>query len=111
MEKLGQQLQAALASGISPELTSLVITTSNPKRLQELFRQASAHLLEAHRNTLQRPYSMAARAERDRGKALLDLVRARIGTNGARKPSVERMMAMLQAQKPAVNLVEIRRVA
>lgn len=110
MEKLGQQLQTALAHDIPAELTALVVTTSNPKRLQELFRQVSAGLLEAHRNALMRPSSVAAKAQRERSKALLDLVRARIGTNGIRKPSIEKMMAML-ATKPPDNLVEIRRVA
>ena len=41
MKKLGQLLQDALSVDIPAELATLIITTSNTKRLQETFQQAS----------------------------------------------------------------------
>lgn len=110
MKRLGQQLQTALSADIPAELAALIVTTSNPKRLQDLFQQASKRLLGAHQNALQRPHSAIARHERLRSKALLDLVRARIAAIGCRKPSVDKMLALLN-RLPPENVVEIRKAA
>ena len=110
MKKLGHQLQTAFSLDLPAELLANIVSTSHPKRLQELFRQASTRLLKTHRDALQRPASAAAHKERQRSKALLDLVRARIAAIGSRKPSVDKMLALMDG-KPPKNVVEIRKAA
>ena len=103
-------MQIALALDLPAELLANIATTNHPKRLQELFRNASGRLLQAHRDALQRPSSAAAGKERLRSKALLDLIRARIAAIGCRKPSVDKMLALMDA-KPQRNVVDIRKAA
>ena len=110
MNKLGHQLQIALTLDLPAELLAHVVMTSHPKRLQELFRRSSARLLKAHQDVVQRPLSAAANKERSRSKALLDLVRARSAAIGARKPSVEKMLLLMDAKAPK-NVVAIRKAA
>lgn len=110
MKKLGQQLQTALALDIPAELVALVITTSNPKRLRELFCKASIRLLEAHRDVLQHPNSAGASFARVRSKALLDLVRARIAAIGVRKPTADRILGLMDQHAPG-NVIDIRKAA
>lgn len=109
MYKLGQQLQATLVLGIAPELVASIVTTSNPKRLQALFIEASERLLAAHQDVRQRPGSVVAAQQRLRRKMLVDLVRARMAIVGHRKPTVERLMQMLQ--RVPENVVNLRKVA
>jgi len=110
MKKLGQQLQIALTLDLPAELIAIIGTTSHPKRLKDLFRKASERLLIAHRAALQRPSSPVASKERLRHKALLDLIRARISAVGSRKPSVEKMLTLMDA-RPSKNVIEIRKAA
>ena len=110
MKKLGEQLHSALACDTPAELVALVVTTNHPKRLQELFTSASQRLLEAHRAVLQWPNSQDARYQRTRSKALLDLVRARIAAVGWRKPSVGKMLSLLDSTSPP-NVIDIRQAA
>ena len=110
MKRLGQQLPIALARDLPTELIAIVVATSHPKRLQDLFRKASERLLKAHQDAQQRPSSALANKERLRSKALLDLIRARSAALGCRKPSVDRILAMMDV-KPAKNVIEIRRAA
>lgn len=110
MKKLGSQLQVALTLDIPTELVALIVTTSHPKRLQDLFRQASQRLLKAHQDVMQRPSSATARKERLRCKALLDLVRARHAAIGSKKPAVVRMLTLMDARPPK-NVVDIRKAA
>jgi len=110
MKKLGSQLQAALSLDIPAELIALIVSTHHPKRLQDLFRQASQRLLKAHQDAMQRPSSAMAKKERLRCKALLDLVRARNAAIGSKKPSVARMLALMDARAPK-NVVEMRKAA
>lgn len=110
LEKLGWQLQVALSLDIPAELAAQILTTSNSRRLQELFQQASQRLLAAHQEVVQRPNSALASQQRLRSKALLDLVRARIATVGCRKPSVDKMLAVLD-RRPQRKVVDIRKAA
>jgi hypothetical protein len=110
MKKLGEQIHSALMLDVPAELVALVVTSSNPKRMQEMFQQASQRLLRAHQEVLQRPASALAIHRRARSKALLDLVRARMAATGARKPSVVKMLALLDSYRPQ-NVVAIRKVA
>jgi hypothetical protein len=110
MKKLGQLLQDALSVDIPAELATLIITTSNTKRLQETFQQASRRLLDAHHASRQRPHSVLANQERIRNKALVDLVRARIAATGCRKPAVGKMLALMDTETPK-NVIEIRKAA
>ncbi|MCX7178455.1 MAG: hypothetical protein NTX56_06635, partial [Proteobacteria bacterium] len=77
MKKLAQQLQIALSLDLPAELVAIIVATSHPKRLQELFRKTSGRLLKAHQDAVQRPTSVTAKKERLRNKVLLDLIRAR----------------------------------
>jgi len=110
MMKLGQQLQTALALGLAADLVAIVATTTHPKRLQELFRQASARLLKSHQQAQQRPASAALAHERLRCKALLDLIRARSAAIGSRKPSVDKILTLMDVAPPK-NVIEIRKAA
>jgi len=110
MNRLGQQLQTAIALGLPAELVANIIATSHPKRLQDLFRKVSERLLKAHQDVLQRPSSAVASKERLRSKALLDLIRARIAAIGSRKPSVERILALMDVN-PRKNVIDIRKAA
>jgi len=110
MKKLGAQLQVALTLDIPAELVALIATTSHPKRLQDLFRQASQRLLKAHQDVMQRPSSAMAKKERLRCKALLDLVRARHAAVGSKKPAVARMLTLMDTRPPK-NVVDIRKAA
>lgn len=110
MKRLGQHLQIALSLDLPAELIANVGTTSHPKRLKDLFRQASERLLKAHQDVLQRPSSPAANKERLRRKVLLDLIRARIAAVGCRKASVENMLELMDVRPPK-NVIEIRKTA
>ena len=110
MKKLGQLLQGALSVDVPAELAALIITTSNPKRLQETFKQASRRLLDAHHAAQQRPHSAMANQERIRNKALVDLVRARIAAIGCRKSAVGKMLTLMDAKAPK-NVIEMRKAA
>lgn len=110
MKKLGQQLQIALSLDLPAELIAITVATSHPKRLQTLFRRASERLLKSHQDALQRPTSAVAKKERLRSKALLDLIRARIAAIGSRKPSIEKILEMMDVRSPK-NVIEIRKAA
>lgn len=115
MKKLGRQLHQALTAGVPAELVALVATTNHPGRLQTLFRESGAQLLAAHRECVEhearRRSAVVARLTRDRLKALVDLVRARIQALGERKPRVAAMLKLMDAANLPENVVEIRKVA
>lgn len=110
MQKLGAQMQAALVAEVPAELVALVATTQHPLRLQTLFHASSQRLLRTHQTVQARPQSTLAQFERQRSKALLDLVRARMAAIGGRKPGVDKMMTLMDAPVPH-NVIEIRKVA
>ncbi len=110
MQKLGSQIQAALTAEVPAELVAFVITTQHPVRLQTLFRESSQRLLRTHQEAQARPQSTLAQFERQRGKALLDLVRARMAIAGCSKPGVEKMMALMGTTSLR-KVVDLRRVA
>lgn len=110
MQKLGVQLQAALAAEVPAELVAFVTTTQHAGRLQMLFLESSQRLLRTHQEAQARPHSSLAQIERQRSKALLDLVRARIAIAGMRKPAVGKMMALMGAVGPR-KVVDLRRAA
>lgn len=116
MKKLGDQLQRAIAVGVPVELVAMVVTTSHPGRLKNLFHQGSLQLLAVHRDVQertaqQRPSLAAAQLQRERTKALVDLVRARTLALGERKPSVAAMLKRMDAVAMPENVVRMRRVA
>lgn len=115
MARLGNQLQAALTIGVPAELVAMVVTTSHPVRLRNLFHESGLNLLAAHRavrecETQQRP-SSTARQARDRIKALVDLIRARGQSLGERKPGVKAMLGLMDMPALPQNVVHIRKVA
>lgn len=116
MQKLGGQLQRALAVGVPAELVAMVATTSHPGRLQALFHKSSLQLLAAHRSVQereaqQRPSVVAAQQARERIKALVDLVRARSQALGERKPGVDAMLRLMAEPAVAGKVVPMRRAA
>ncbi len=110
MQKLGDQIQAALGTDVPAELIAFVASTQHPGRLQTLFRDSSQRLLRAHQEAQARPQSTLAQFERQRCKALMDLVRARMAIAGCRKPSVDKMMALMEAAGLR-KVIGLRRVA
>lgn len=118
MEKLGDQLQRAIAVGVPVELVAMLATTNHPGRLQNLFHQGSLQLLAAHRNvqtqegiTPQRSSLALAQQQRERMKALVDLIRARTWALGERKPSVEAMLKLMGHAPLPANVLRMRRAA
>lgn len=110
MKKLGCHIQAALNADVPPELVAAITTTNHGGRLQMIFMEASAHLLDAHKAVQGRPFSADAKTKRNRAKALVDLVRARISVVGCRRPTVNRLISLLDARQ-SVNVVAIKRAA
>jgi hypothetical protein len=110
IKKLGQQLLLAQSMDIPAELLVQVLMTSNAKRLGAIFQAASVRLLATHQRVQQRPSSAFAVLERNRNKALLDFVRARMAAIGCRKPAVDKMLALMDGSVSR-NVVEMRRVA
>jgi hypothetical protein len=116
MQKLGGQMQQAIAVGVPPELVAMIVTTNHPGRLKSLCHKGSLQLLAAHRavqerEAQQRPSLVTAQLLRERMKALVDLVRARAQALGARKPSVDAMLRLMAEPAMADNVVRMRRVA
>ena len=110
IKRFGSQIELSLSADVPAELVALVATTSHGQRLHALFVEASAHLLEVHREAVRRPSSFQVRSRRDRAKAFLDLIRARRAAVGAKRPSVAKMLTILQDAKPK-NVVDIRKAA
>jgi hypothetical protein len=110
MQRLGAQMQAALAADVPAELVAFVTTTQHAGRLQTLFLKSSQRLLRTHQEAQARPQSTLAQFERQRSKALVDLVRARMALAGMRKPGVDKMMALMGATGPS-KVVDLRRAA
>ncbi len=110
MQKLAVQIQVALTTEVPAELVAFVTTTQHSGRLQTLFRESSQRLLRTHQEAQARPQSTLAQFERQRSKALLDLVRARMAIAGCRKPGVDKMMALLGTTSLR-KVVDLRRVA
>ena len=116
MKKLGDQLQRAIAAGVPVELAAMVVTTNHPGRLQNLFHQSSLQLIAVHRvvqerEAQQRASLAVAQQQRERMKALVDLVRARTLALGERKPSVDAMLKLMGNVAMPANVVRMRRVA
>jgi len=110
MQKLGSQMQAAFTAEVPAELVAFVTTTQHAGRLQTLFHESSQRLLRTHQEAQARPQSTLAQLERQRSKALLDLVRARMAIAGCRKPGVDKIMAMMGTTSLR-KVVDLRRAA
>lgn len=110
MQKLGAQMQAAFAAEVPAELVAFVTTTQHAGRLQTLFLASSQRLLRSHQEAQARPQSTLAQFERQRSKALVDLVRARMALAGMRKPGVDKMMTLMGSTGPC-KVVDLRRAA
>lgn len=110
MQKLGQQIQAALTAEVAAELVAFVVSTQHPGRLQTLFHESSQRLLRSHQEAQARPQSALVQFERQRSKALLDLVRARMAIAGCRKPAVDKMLALMGTTSLR-KVVDLRRAA
>jgi hypothetical protein len=110
MQKLGIQIQTALTAEVPAELVAFVTTTQHAGRLHILFHESSRRLLRTHQEAQARPQSTLAQFERQRSKALLDLVRARMAMAGYRKPGVDKMMALMGSIRSR-KVVDLRRAA
>ena len=111
MTKLGEKIQTALDAEVAADLVAAILTTSHGGRLRSLFQEASTYLLAAHREAMLRPFSASAKNRRDRAKACLDLIRARTSAIGSRKPTVHRLISLLDANQASSKVVAIRRAA
>lgn len=110
LAKLGLQIEGALAAHLSAEVVAYILTTTHPKRLDDLFRQASARLLKSHQEARSKPHSLLALERRNSSKILLDLIRARSAAIGSDRPTVSKMLAKLDPE-PGRNVIDLRRAA